>query len=136
MRAASLFFAVRGIVRTKLARGKKLDPSAWLRVETMKFISDRTRPSMRAVAEHLSITAPSATSLIGGLIKDGLVARGTSSRDRRASELSLTPEGKRMLEKTLARGTKILGEVFGALTPEELAAFTAALASIKERAGE
>lgn len=131
MRAASRFFAVRGVVRTKLAQGKKLDPSAWLYVETLKFISLHKRPSMREVADYLSITAPSATSLVRGLMKDGLVERAVSSLDRRTSELSLTKKGKAELAKTLRRGTKVLAEVFSVLSPKELEAFTAMLERIR-----
>lgn len=130
-RAASLFFAVRGIVRTRLAHGKKLDPSAWLYVETMKFIGDRDRPSMRMLAEHLSITAPSATSLVTRLTRAGLVTRTKNPRDRRASELVLTRKGQARLKRTVERGIGILGEVFSVLTPEEFAAFTAALERIR-----
>lgn len=136
MHAASLFFAVRGTVRTKLAQGKKLDPSAWLRIETMKFIADHDGPSMRSVADYLSITAPSATSLISGLEKDGLVTRTTDLRDRRSSRLALTRKGKTMLVRTLARGTRILAEVFSPLSSTELAAFARALARIKDGAEE
>lgn len=136
MRAASLFFAVRGVVRTKLAQGKQLDPSAWLRVETLKFIADHDKPSMRDLAAYLSITAPSATSLARGLSREGLVARRTSRTDRRASELSLTPKGKRLLAKKVARGTKLLGEIFSALSPAELAAFARALERMRDQGGE
>ena len=136
MRAASLFFAVRGVVRTRLAQGKRLNPSAWLRVETLKFIRDTDRPSMRAVAEHLSITAPSATSLVRALERDGLVVRSTDERDRRSSLLSLTAKGTRVLTETLAKGAEILEEVFGALTPRALTEFTRALERIKDAGGK
>lgn len=130
----SLFFAVRRIVRTKLAQGKKYDPSAWLRVETLKFIADSGEPKMKDVADYLSITAPSATALIGGLMKSGLVASATDKRDRRTSRLTLTAKGKRELKKSVARGTEILGGLFAALSETELTAFTGALERLKEAA--
>jgi DNA-binding MarR family transcriptional regulator len=136
MRAVSLFFAVRGVVRTKLAQGKRLDPSAWLRIETLKFIADRGKPNMRDLAAYLSITAPSATSLVRGLVRERLVMRATSRVDRRASELSLTPKGKALLAKALVKGTRLLGEVFSVLSPSELAAFARALERIRDGAGE
>jgi DNA-binding MarR family transcriptional regulator len=135
MRAASLFFAVRGVVRTRLAQGKRLDPSKWLYVETMKFIANTDHPSMSALAEHLSITAPSATSLVRRLVKDKLVVREADTRDRRATRLSLTEKGRRVLADTLKRGAVILGEVFGVLSREELAVFTRALECIKNADG-
>ena len=136
MRAASNFFAVRGAIRTRFAQGKRLDPSKWLRVETMRFIETRDRPSMSAVAEYLSITAPSATSLIRGLVTDGLVRRTVNPRDRRASELALTEKGQTELKTTMRRGTTILAEIFGTLSHAELEAFTETLERIRRAAGE
>ncbi|HUY62509.1 MAG TPA: MarR family winged helix-turn-helix transcriptional regulator [Candidatus Paceibacterota bacterium] len=135
-RAVSRFFAVRGLVRTTLARGKKLDPSAWLRIETLKFIVDRREARVTDVAEYLSITAPSASSLIAGLATDGLIRRRPDSRDRRAALLSLTPKGKRALGVTIARGTRLLGEMFAPLSPAELREFTRTLERILDAAAE
>ena len=135
-RAISLFFAVRGIVRTKLASGRKLDPSTWLRIETMKFIADHDEPKMKDVADYLSITAPSATSLVSGLIKSGLVTGRTDRLDRRASRLMLTRKGKTELKAAFVRGVQILGGLFAALSEAELAAFSGALERIKERSAE
>ena len=130
-RAISLFFAVRGIMRTRIARGKKVDPFTWLRIETMKFISDCGTPMMKEIADHLSITAPSATSLIGGLVKSGLVAKVLDRRDKRASRLKLTAKGEDELKKSLIRGTRLLKGLFDALSEEEFVAFTRALEQMK-----
>ncbi len=130
--AISLFFAVRGIMRTKLAEGKKLDPSTWLHIETMKFIADHDKPKMKDIADYLSITAPSATSLVGTLVKSGFVASVADSADRRASRLALTPKGKAELKRAIARGTKHLASLFAALSASELAAFSASLDRIKK----
>lgn len=119
-RVASLFFAVRGLVRTKLAQGKKLDPYAWLRIETMIHIRDNSGLSMRAIAEHLSITAPSATSLVSSLIKGSLVRRERNKKDARASCIHLTKKGEKLLAMTQTKGRKVLGDVFAPLSPKEL----------------
>ena len=130
--ATSLFFAVRRIMRTALSKNQKLDPSSWLRIETMKFIAENKQSKMKDVAEYLSITAPSATSLVNGLVKNGLVAGRTDLYDRRASRLVLTPKGKRELKRTIARGLKIFCGLFSVLTKSELEGFTRALKRIKE----
>ena len=135
-RAISLFFAVRGIMRTRLAQGKRLDPSTWLRIETMKFILDHDAPKIKDVADYLSITAPSATSLVGGLVKSGFVAYAADTSDRRTSRLALTSAGKAELKSAIARGTKHLRGLFAALSDKELAAFSAALERIKGSSAE
>jgi DNA-binding MarR family transcriptional regulator len=131
-RAISLFFAVRGIMRTRLAAGSKFDPSTWLRIETMKFIADHDEPRMKDVADYLSITAPSATSLVSGLVKSGFVTSSAGKSDRRTSRLILTAKGKRELKLAMVRGTKRLASLFAALSGKELAAFSASLERIKE----
>jgi DNA-binding MarR family transcriptional regulator len=131
-RAISLFFAVRGIIRTTLATGKKLDPSTWLRVETMKFIADHDLPKIKEVADYLSITAPSATSLVRGLVKSGFVTIAIDTKDRRTSRLMLTRAGKTELKKAIMRGTKLLGGLFAVLSAAELSAFSNALEEIKK----
>ena len=135
-RVVSLLFVVRRIMRTELAKqlpkGKKLDPSTWLWIETMKFISEHPEPKMKDVAAYLSITAPSTTSLVGDLVKNGRVACHTDRSDKRTSRLVLTAEGKRDLKKAMAHGRKVLGGLFNGLTPSELAAFASALERIKE----
>ncbi len=135
-RAISRFFAVRGLIRTRLAQGEKFDPSAWLRVETLKFIAHADAPRAKDVADYLSITAPSATSLVAGLVRDGLVVRTRDPHDRRAHRLALSPKGKRTLERTIARGTDLLAGLFAPLSAPELAAFTRTLERILAAARE
>ncbi|MHB8913711.1 MAG: MarR family winged helix-turn-helix transcriptional regulator [Minisyncoccota bacterium] len=133
-RAVSLFFAVRRIIRTELAKGKKLDPSTWLHIETMKFIADHDEPKMKDLAAYLSITAPSTTSLVRGLVESGLVAYFPDQHDRRASRLGLTTKGRAELKKAVARGITLLGGLFSTLSETELSAFTNVLERIKKEA--
>jgi DNA-binding MarR family transcriptional regulator len=132
VRALSLFFAVRGVIRTKFSQGKKLDPSTWLQIETMKFIADHGEPKMKEVANYLSITAPSATTLVGGLVKNGLVICETDRRDRRSSRLALTKKGKNKLEEATTRGIQLLSGLFAIVSKKELAAFVGVLERIKK----
>lgn len=132
--AVSLFFAVRRAIRSELAKGDMLDPSAWLRVETLKFIKDNDNPLMKEFADYFSITAPSATSLVSGLVKDGLVVHRIDPRDHRASRLKLTKKGEVVFKRTVARGVKLLSGLFAGLPDAEFTAFIGALEHIKKRA--
>lgn len=127
---ASLFYSVRGLVRSELAKGKKLDPYAWLHIETMIYIRDHKGPSMRSIAEHLSITAPSATSLVSVLIKNGITRRERDARDARASRIYLTKKGEKLLVAVQAHGRKILVNVFAPLSSSELATLNRLLAQV------
>lgn len=131
-RAATLFFMVRGLVRTKLAQGKRLDPYAWLRIETMVYIRDHAGVPMKDVAAYLSITAPSATSLVNALVKAGYVERRADPTDKRTSRVYLTRQGKAKLEKATRHGMQVLGGLFAPLSGKDLAAFTSLLERIQE----
>ena len=132
----SLFFAVRRIMRTELAKGKELDPSTWPMIETMKCIADHDKPKMKDIADYLSITAPSATSLVNGLVKSGFVTSDTDRYDRRTSRIMLTTKGKIELKKAIAHGIQHLGKLFAVLSEAELVAFVGALERIKRTAAE
>lgn len=119
-------------MRTRLLRGRKLDPSTWLQVETMKFIADTDAPKMKEVATYLSITAPSATALITELVKGGFVSCAADTNDRRASRLSLTMKGKTEVKKAIARGKKLLEGMFSGLSKTELDALIRALEQIQK----
>ncbi len=129
----SLFFGVRRLIRTELAKGKRVDPSTWVQMETMKFIADHDKPKMKDVADYLSITAPSATSLIRGLVESGLVTHATDTRDKRTARLALTVRGKAELTAATTRNMRVLGGLFSTLSKAELAAFTASLERVKEK---
>lgn len=131
-RAATHFFIVRGLVRSRLAQGRKLDPYAWLHIEALVYIRDHQTPSMHDLAEHLAITAPSATSLVNALERKGLVKRAADAGDKRSVRLSLTGVGKRHLEETVARGKALLGELFKPLSAAQLREFTRMLGVIIE----
>jgi len=88
-RALSQFFSVRRIIRNRIAKGMKANPSTWLQLETLKFISDNKSVRVKDVAEYLSITAPSVTSLVAGLVRLGFVNRKIDVHDKRTTQLVL-----------------------------------------------
>ncbi len=129
--AVSLFFAVRRIMRTEFAKEGKHDPSLWMRVEALKFIQDNHNPLMKEFADYFSITAPSATSLVSGLARDGLVIHSADSHDRRASRLIITSKGRATFKRIIAKGIKVQKRIFSTLSKKELAELTNALKCIK-----
>jgi DNA-binding MarR family transcriptional regulator len=126
-KAISVFSAVRRSMRASLAKGKKLDPSTWLRIETMKFIASHEKPKMKDISEYLSITAPSTSALMRGLIRTGLVTSYIDRKDRRSSRLTLTPKGKSELRKAIVQGIHNLQPLFAMLSKDELRRFVALL---------
>ncbi len=117
---SSLFFETRQIIRSKLPAEGSHDPNAWMRSETLRFISQLESPTMQDVAAHLRITAPSATSLIRYLHKQGLLARVGKEGDKRVVCLTLTPAGKTALSAYKERCSSTMRKVFSALSDTEI----------------
>ena len=96
----SLFFGTSRLIREHMKPAKKTDPSTFLRIGTLHYISESKQPTMQEISKFLSITPPSATSLIDGLIESGMITRVADTRDRRMVRLEASPKGRKILEKT------------------------------------
>lgn len=51
--------------------------------------------SVRSVADHLMVSAPTACANVDALVRAGLLERRRSEADRRFVEVALTPKGRR-----------------------------------------
>jgi len=89
-----------------------------LHLITLRFIGDERR-TMKEIAGHLAITAPSATSLINGLIRDGVVRREEKTGDRRVVRIVMTPKGKASMKKGVERISRNIRHGLETLTRKE-----------------
>lgn len=64
-----------------------------VRLEALRFVSENKNPTMRELADYLSITPPSTTTLISLLIKDKILKRVEDKVDRRKTRLFITAKG-------------------------------------------
>lgn len=63
-------------------------------------------PTLTELSRQLNVTKPSATAVVNKLIQEGYLERSQSAEDRRVFTLSLTEQGKRVVEikrKTFAQ---------------------------------
>lgn len=88
-------------------------------LEVLHFVAENSTPTMRELAAHLKITAPSATALADELVRAKLIARTKSAEDRRRVTLSLTAQGKRELRASMARREKIINQVLSPLSSKD-----------------
>jgi DNA-binding MarR family transcriptional regulator len=117
---ASLFFSMKQLLRSQLPTNRAMDPNAWLRFETLRFI-DRAGPvSMRQLADHFRVKAPSATSLVHSLVKERLVERLEAEEDRRVVRIRLSKKGNTALETYERASVQALQKVFSRLKEEEI----------------
>jgi DNA-binding MarR family transcriptional regulator len=79
---------------------------------------DGSRPLSQLAAAD-GVTAATATRVIDGLERAGLVQRERSVTDRRAVFVSLTPEGRRRMRRKRARIRRRRQRVYEGLAPHE-----------------
>ena len=128
---AHLFFSTRQIIRQKLPQGKA-DPNGWLRFETLHYIADQGGPTMQDVAGYVRIKAPSVTSLIGHLVRLGLVEKRADSSDKRIVRLYPTRKGTRTLRTYAENCARTMREVFSRLPSGEVVSLAEILRRLRD----
>jgi DNA-binding MarR family transcriptional regulator len=85
----------------------------------LMFINRNPGTSLRAVAHHLGLTAPTVCKMVDGLVLTHLVQREPSPQDRRKITLTMTSQGQEILEHSHQETRARLAEVLAHLTPRE-----------------
>ena len=76
------------------------------------------RPS--AIADRLKVTTGGVTVLTTKLLKFGFIKKTPNENDRRAMQISITPEGLELLEQSRKQMDTIVHQLFGMLTEDEI----------------
>ena len=76
------------------------------------------RPS--AIADRLKVTTGGVTVLTTKLLKLGFIEKTKNENDRRAAQISITPEGLKLLEQSRTQIDILINHLFGMLTEEEI----------------
>jgi DNA-binding MarR family transcriptional regulator len=93
------------------------------------------RQTVGALAEAAGVAAPTATRMLDGLERDGIVARRPSESDRRCVTVDLTQAGRDALaltENALAQGRARIAESLTEAEREQAAALLRRLAVVVE----
>jgi DNA-binding MarR family transcriptional regulator len=80
---------------------------------------DDERLATCELAMAAGVSAPTATRMLSGLERDGLVARVPCTADRRVVHVALTDEGRARVLAKHARGEARRAEIFASLTAGE-----------------
>jgi len=75
--------------------------------------------TVRALALAAGVAPPTATRMLDGLERDGLVTRTPSATDRRCVEVALTAEGRRAVGVTAAAIADARARIAGSLDADE-----------------
>lgn len=124
--AADIFTVTRAM-KEHIAKEGVLARFSFPQIRALVVVEGQKGASMKAVAENLCITSPSATALIERLVKDGEIKRVSDKKDRRIVRLEITPKGKKALENGLKAAGKKMTEMMKVLSSEEKKSFGALL---------
>ena len=96
----SLLFEVGRVMRQACTAASDT-PFSLAHIEAIRFVHEGGNPTMRDLAEHLRVTAPSASALVDDLVAKKHLIRREDLADRRLVRISLSAEGKEFLVKVL-----------------------------------
>lgn len=88
----------------------------------LRVVASSPNKAVRAqdVAHKLGIEAPSVTRKIQQLEAEGLLTRTPDKKDRRATNLHITPEGRAALQRLQAARHEIISRSVEGWSPQEL----------------
>jgi len=113
-------------VRAEMRRQSAADLSV-PQFRTLIFLSRQAGASLSQVAEHIGLTLPSISVLVGGLVERGLVRREAHAADRRRVTLTLTERGESVLAGARDATQAALAARLSVLSPEDRATVAQAL---------
>ncbi len=92
--------------------------------------------NLAAVATELDVNPSNASRTCDKLIKAGLLDRKVSAQDRRHIILTLTPAGRRLVQKVNTRRRSAIEKVLRAMPPAERDVLADSLSNFAKWAGE
>ena len=85
------------------------------------------------LSEQMDVTTAATSQLVDKLVQAGLLVRVEDPNDRRAKQVSLSPEGMALVDQGITERTRWVDELAGALSDEEKVKVAEALEILNER---
>jgi DNA-binding MarR family transcriptional regulator len=120
---------------TRLARRLRQEAEAGVTPSMLSALSSAERQgslTMSDLCHAEQVQPPTMTRIVAALVEAGLVVREADPSDGRVAWVNVTPEGRRLLERSRRRKEAYLAKALRSLEPEELRSLEAA-AEILER---
>jgi DNA-binding MarR family transcriptional regulator len=120
---------------TRLARRLRQEAEAGVTPSMLSALSSAERQgslTMRDLCHAEQVQPPTMTRIVAALVEAGLVVREQDPADGRVAWVTVTAEGRRLLERSRRRKEAYLAKSLRSLEPEELRTLEAA-AEILER---
>ena len=118
-------------IRAEMRRHRGQDLSV-VQMRTLAFLNRQPGAPLSAVAEHVGLTLPSMSSQVSGLVARNLLDRSTAAHDRRYVTLTLTEQGRAVLETARRSALTHMAAKLDALTPGDHAVIIEACAILAD----
>ncbi len=102
-------------------RGQRGPDLSVLQLRVLAFLASHPGAALSAVGEHVGLTLPSISTQVTGLVARNLVRRSSSDADRRCLILTVTEDGRALLESAYQGAEADLSRSLTALSAQELA---------------
>ena len=119
-----------------LDEGLHGSPFSLTQVRVLYEIAQRERPVASDLVAALALDAGYLSRLLGGLERQGLIARTPSAADARRRELALTRKGAATFDALVASANRDAGALFDALGEDEQCRLVEALATVRRGFGD
>ena len=96
----------------------------------LRLLKEKEEMPIIALRKEVSLASSSGTYIIDRLLNKGLVKRERRASDRRFYSVSLTEEGRRVIESTLPIYEEVIASFFGPLNEEEQEQFLRYLSAL------
>jgi len=114
-----VMFTVFRLMKAKMSFTNDFIHLSILQIQALMFLCHNKNVDMSDIAEYFHIELPSATSLISKLCDHQLIKRYEDSEDRRMVRITLTGEGKKLVEQAICERRKKLEKMLSYLRDEE-----------------
>jgi DNA-binding MarR family transcriptional regulator len=128
-----LMFSIALILKEEVKANQRTYKLSSAHIDLLKYIHENNAPTMKDIAEHLFVSAPSATSFTDTLIKAGYLRRVLDEEDRRIIRVTLTSKGQGELRSLILTVKKRVTEVLDELDEEERQCLKEALELLSKR---
>ena len=123
--ASSVGFLIKrcGVLMTQIAeRSFEAQPISFTQWVVLMTLSARAHASPTELSVHMGYDMGALTRVVDELQRDGLVRRDRSEQDRRAVEIAITPEGRRVSNAGKRVVVDLLNQLVGPYSVQEVEA--------------
>jgi DNA-binding MarR family transcriptional regulator len=133
--ALNRLLAVAILMSDDMARGLQARGLTRARANALWEVARNGPLTQRRIAELLHVTPRNVTTLIDALERTGFVTRTEHASDRRAVLIRLTDKGRAAAARMDSEANALAHNLFGGLSPAELATVVRALDQVAARIG-